>query len=225
MRIPFFGKKPPAIADPAAHARLRYGKNFRVVRTSGAWEKYETFRCTRDFEGMDGGYRRHCGPTAMVNLLETLENRDRSGDRSVRKAPQAAFRQIAAIGLKKHYYINADLLGGLFGGTFNPVLRTYLRASLARFHRAGVRVMRAKPAWRRFLADAADRGSLLYLVLVFHPLYGNHHVIGYGTTLLEAPDGTRKLYVRVADGWNAAPHYLAADDLRFCQFLEITPDR
>lgn len=225
MRIPFFGKKPPAIADPAAHAQLRYGKDFHVVRTSGAWEKYETFRCTHDFAEMDGGYKRHCGPTAMVNLLEALENRDQTGDRSVRKAPRAAFRQIAAIGLKKHYYINADLPGGLFGGTFNPALRAYLRASLVRFHRTGVRITRAKPAWRRFLTDATDRGSLLYLALVFHPLYGNHHVIGYGTVLLEASDGTRRLYVRVADGWNAAPRYLAASDLYLCHFLEIAPDR
>ena len=224
MKIPFFGKKPPAITDPVAHAGAHCGKTFRVVRTSGAWDAYATYHCTHDFTKMDGGYSRHCGPTAVVNLLKTMENRDPDPDRRVSESPKAAFRHIAAIGLKKHYYINADLLGGLIGGTFNPALRAYLRASLARFHRGGVKISRAKPAWRRLLMDATDRGSLLYLALVFHPLYGNHHVIGYGTVLLEASDGTRRLYVRVADGWNAAPRYLAAADLRLSHFLEISPD-
>ena len=225
MRIPFFGKKPPAIADPVAHANARYGKTFRIVRTSDAWDGDAAFYCTQDFAGMDGGYRRHCGPTAMVNLLKTLEHRDPKRDKSVIKSPEAAFRHIAAIGRKKHYYINGDLLGGLYGGTFNPVLRIYLRTVLARYRRTDVRIKRAYPAWRRFLSGASARGSLLYLILVFHPLYGNHHVIGYGTVLLRAQDGTRKLYIRVADGWSAAPRYLCTDDLYLSHFLEIAPNR
>ena len=69
-----FRKKPP-VADPLAYAREKYGQDFTEVLRVERW-KDEVVSCTTGrFEKLGKGYVRHCGPTAITNLILTLNHR------------------------------------------------------------------------------------------------------------------------------------------------------
>lgn len=151
--------------------------------------------------GQFKGHRRHCGPTAMTNLVLAL----RPG-----LPAQAVFEEIVAIGRKHLAYLNIKNVGG----TSDGLSGVYLRAVLKRYGLERSLVRFAGPATAKRLRAAFDEGAVVYLQMHFHPKYHNHHVLVYG----EEWKG-----FRTADGWQSQPSYLSEKDLRGCTFFFIKP--
>ena len=214
-------KKPDPIADPVTHANNKTGTTWKVAERAAFWEAYGTYETTGAFGGTDVVYRRHCGPTAITNMLLTFENRApvTAGKRMV---PQRVFTRVASLGAKRHYYLNADLLG-IYGGTLNVFTKSYVRRAFALYHRGEQEVRGPYPALRALMKRELDKGSLLYMELVLHPLYGNHHLLAYGYRLLRNEAGSTRLYLLCADGWNAQPRYLYAGELLLSRFYAVSP--
>ena len=160
----------------------------------------EAYHSTAEFSG----YVRHCGPTAVTNLLLSL----------LPDPPPAKelFRRVAELGRRKLVYVNRELPLGL-GGTSDALTGAYLRAALHQCGVSGVQIGLRRPLTERFARTALGRGSLLYIQLRRHKTYGSHHILCYG---LE-PDGR----LRLADGWAAAPVRLRVKDLGLAFCLEL----
>lgn len=146
---------------------------------------------------------RHCGPTAMTNLVLTLS--DEAG-----LEREAVFNEVVRIGRTHLAYLNVKNVGG----TSDGLSGVYLRAVLKRYGLEGAVVRFGGPATPGRLRAAFQKGALVYLQMHFHPKYHNHHVLMYGVDR----DG-----FRTADGWRAKPTYFDKKDLRGATFFTIQP--
>lgn len=239
-------KKRHPVRNPAADAQERTGVPFAVRRVWNAWEPYMSYCTTGMFEHLEKSYRRHCGPTAVTNVILTLAaSEDVSGPEPLKmrqtgkayvkipqtvaartETPQEVFATVARIGMRHGIYWNMDLLHH-FGGTQDLRCGEYLRAVL---HHYGLRarIIFHQPLTAVSFMDAIRRGSLLYLELRHHPLYGDHHVVCCGMTEVVSTAEKRKpiqrRYLIVADGWSTEPAYLDLAETGFCHFFEIRPE-
>ncbi len=173
----------------------------------------ESYCTTSQFAKIGDGYKRHCGPTAISNLLLTLkpelaEEEDCGAEK--------VFKHVALIGKRRMSYVNADVLGR-FGGTSDLLARLYLPACLKAFHIRNHKVrgpyLFSKGRMRREL----DEGRILYLEVHRHPKYGGHHLICYGYKM----DAQDEMLLKVADGWKAEPVYMPASECRLGCFLTV----
>ena len=64
---------------------------------------------------LENGYKRHCSPTAAVNIVRTLK-KCLEDNRRPNESSDEMFLQFAEIGRRTHIYWNQDILGH-FGGT------------------------------------------------------------------------------------------------------------
>lgn len=147
------------------------------------------------------GHKRHCGPTAMTNLVLSL-----------RPCLDAAsvFDEVVAIGRRHLAYLNVQNIGG----TSDGLSGVYLRAVLKRYGLSDAEVQFGGVASEKRLRQALTGGALCYLQMHFHPKYHNHHVLVYGSEW----NG-----FRTADGWKRTPVYLNERDVRGATFFTITP--
>lgn len=163
----------------------------------------ESYCTTRQFAKRDRDYVKHCGPTAITNLVLTL-----SGDPALE--PARVFDQVAAIGRRLGVYWNMRATKH-FGGTSDALAGLYIRQALAHFGVAA-RVRFGGPATAARVRQALAEGSIVYLEMHLHPKYHNHHLLIYGAD---------RQGLRVADGWQQEPVYLSDRDLRRCMFFSI----
>ncbi len=210
---------PPPIEDPASHAREQEAFHARMIHRTDAFRDSEVFHTTGQFGALKKGFVKHCGPTAVTNLILTLQQ---SAGTSLPPA-EDLFLKVAAIGSHMGIYWNVGFTR-LFGGTSDLLTWFFLKRSLYKAGLSGVRVGLQLPAIPALMTRALDRGNLLYLQLRHHPLYRNHHIICYGYEQMEEQGSGRKvLYFKVADGWVSHPRYIARKDLYFSHFLTVRP--
>ena len=233
--IPFWvyrmRKKESPVADPVKDAEERSGSEFERKKTAALWQEDIPFCTTGQFARLDEGYRRHCGPTAVTNLILTLNHRYGYMDEPV---PADIFRTVSQIGQKMLIYWNTDVLGR-FGGTYDPLTEPYLRASLHHY-KIPVRLQwHLFPSETQFIREL-DQGKLLYLQLFRHPCYGTHHLLCYGYTTVHCEkrmnsdskrrmnsDGNnREIYLLLADGWSRRPRYLRLKGRGICHFFAVS---
>ena len=172
----------------------------------------ERYCTTGQFEKLGHGFRQHCGPTALTNLVLTLRPEATSGAGGA-ETPEDLFLRLARLGQRRLNYVNLKLPFRL-GGTSDLLCRSYLRAAL---RESGLRDAEAGPRRRatpQSLRAALRRGSLVYLQLRRHPRYGSHHLLCYGLD----PDGS----LRLADGWTDEPARLAPGELGRAWMIEIS---
>ncbi len=221
------------ISDPIADAENKYHCPFLEQRRIDHWKRWMAHCTTGQFANLDQGYIRHCGPTAITNVILTWNRRYHilrspktehaapvSGTVYYYPAPQVIFRQVSRIGTKRHFYYNTDVFRR-FGGTYDLLLKKYLTACFTHY---GCRFdMKGKypledDDFRRPLQE--DR--LLYLQLYRHPVYGDHHLICHGMVEIASADSKiHKNYLIVADGWSRKERYIDTDDLVMCHFMEL----
>lgn len=190
-----------------------------IEKSAEPWAEDASFRTTGGFGKLDGGYVKHCAPTAMVNILLSLDHRNPSR-RGFRIVPVQAFRRIVSYGQQKHYYFNTDRFR-FFGGTLNLVSRVYLRAALRLYGRHDFKLGRFRPAWPFFLRRSIDRGALLYLILLRHPTYGNHHAIAYGYRIRRDEKGKKRMFLVAADGWSREETEIPTKGLFLSSFVPV----
>ncbi len=175
----------------------------------------EAYCTTGQFRDHDH-YHRHCGPTAITNLLLTTAMRRRQRG-NLPQETQKIFDRVAQIGRRRLVYINMDLFHR-FGGTSDALAGFYLRRCFTEY--------RLRPPALRFqpfptegsVTQALERGSVLYLQVRGHSRYGNHHMLCYGRE--EQPDGAPALY-RIADGWSNKPVRMTFKELEHFRLLEV----
>ena len=127
---------------------------------------------------------------------------------------------VSQIGTRKHIYWNTDFLGH-FGGTYDVLTGIYLRSTLDTFG-ATAQIRNPGVATRKKLLRALEEGNLIYLQLFRNRIYGSHHLLCYGyTTLREIRSGKEVVYLILADGWGAAPRYLALSELGLFHYYAI----
>ena len=201
------------IADPVAHADGLGRGSFRVRREQDLWGAYASHYTTLGSFGQADGVRwyNNCGPTAVTNLLVTVR-RKRAGDPALAMDARALYGRVARYAVRHLVYVNARR--GPVKGTSDLRAGGYLRAMfrLCLGIRPGVLLC---PATKTQLLRSLDRGCLLYLMLQRHPVYRNHHLVGYGYTVVEnETTGETRTYLKVSDGHAAAPRYLDLEDFR-----------
>jgi len=178
--------------------------------------RFESYRTTGEFEQLDRGYRNHCGPTALTNLVLTLF--DRAGQPPAE--PKAVFRRAAGLGMRRLFYGNFNLLGR-WGGTSDLLSPAYLRAVLRTFGLADARVGLRRRLNEKTLERAAAQGEILYLQTRRHPRYGYHHLLCYGAA--RDPEGG-EWQLRLADGWTGRPVVVPLSAMPRCHFVPILPE-
>ncbi len=186
------------------------------------WKLAESYCTTGQFSDLgERGYVRHCGPTAMTNLIRTIVKRE---GRQIQESEDTTFSRLASLGQHMGIYCNVNLFGR-FGGTSDLLTGLYLRAALKKYH------CRARVIGRHFLNEtnvraAVERGSILYVEFHNHPKYGSHHIICYtAEELLVKKSGISVgVYLKCADGWSNAPVYLSLLSVPFGNFIEIGMD-
>jgi hypothetical protein len=220
MGIELKKKQGKVIDDPKRDALEKTGISFVVRREWNPWKNLAVFCTTGQFEKTGEGYKRHCGPVAVTNVILTLNRKyhalpDFNADE--------IFQTVSRIGMRRGIYWNMDLFHN-FGGTHDFRAGEYLRACL-RHYEIDASVRLQKPLTREAFLQLVRRGNLLYMELRHHPVYGNHHLVCIGLTELVSngvPERVRrKYYLIVADGWAGRPRYLDLDEVGICRFFEI----
>lgn len=216
---------PRPIHDPAADAQAKTGVPFEVRKVWNSWELYMAYTTTDMFAGLGRGYKRHCGPVSVTNAILTLSAAGGDSRKWQQEHVQEVFTTAARIGQRHGIYWNMDFLHH-FGGTQDLRCGEYLRAVMYHY---GIRahVIFHQPISAGSFTDALRRGSLLYIELRHHPVYGDHHVICCGMTEVVSTARNRKplrrQYLIIADGWSGEPAYLDTAGIGFCHFFEIRP--
>ena len=172
-------------------------------------DKNFSFRTTGQFEKLRRGYKRHCSPTAITNLICTIRPELK---------PEEVFKKVARIGSRHLIYWNMDLFHR-FGGTSDFLTGAYLRMALHEYGIYDWKVRFGGPLTLRRVKAAFKRGSMLLVALHFHKKYKNHHVLCYG---LEISEGVPCLVT--ADGWSAGKTLIPYNKFGAAMFFEIMPD-
>ena len=212
-------RKPrPPISDPLRHAEKKHGVPFLKKRTVAPWEEWISRHTTGEFASLGKGYKRHCGPTAVTNMILSLNRRYH-----LTRSPLAAkeiFLKVARLAQKRGIYWNTEFLNH-FGGTSDLLTPLYLHSALRNYH-IPAKVSGPVVASRRGLLRDIEDGALIYLQLYLHPIYGSHHLLCYGYTVLRAlPTGKEEIFLVLADGWNPAPRYLPLSELYLFHYYAV----
>lgn len=224
-------KRSLLIEDPIRYAETISSGTWKKEKTVFPWGPAASFSTTGQFANMGKGMKRHCGPTAVTNLMRTLmetEKRTKETEkesvtinRDEANENRRLFRQIADIGRRSGIYWNMDLFGR-FGGTLDFYTGIYIRKAFRRFFPGKKIHTRLKFCLNPgSLPERIVKKHLLYLILHFNPVYGAHHVLCYGYTRLRSDKGERMLFLLIADGWSDRPRYLPAEEMKGRMYIDI----
>lgn len=220
---------------------------------NAAWVPFASYLTTGQFAGLRGGFVQHCGPTAAANLIRTLRRRLCASlpEGLAEDDVEALFLMCADVGKRMGIYWNRKVFGR-FGGTSNLMTGIFLRRCL---NKAGLHG-KVKVRFHLWItpdavAEALNREEVVYLEVMLHPRYKNHHMICYSYeywdeekgplpeagTLKEKKkgkkpeskesgsfNGNRKGRIRrflLADGWTPGPVWIDEKELGHGHFLTI----
>lgn len=144
---------------------------------------------------------KHCGPTAMTNVILAL---------GANEAPEAIFATVAEMGMRCGLYWNLARTKRL-GGTSDALAGVYLRLCLRRYGFNNA-VRAGGIATQAALVRALGENKIVYLEMHFHPKYHNHHLLIYAHEWQG---------FRAADGWSSSPVILNEKDIKGCTFFTI----
>ena len=203
---------------PAGPAHKRTG----LYNTEGGscnWIPFASYCTTGQFMKLRDGYIRHCGPTAAVNLIRTLEKRDRN---AAAESAEQLFLKCAETGRKMHIYWNTDVLGR-FGGTSNFLTGLYLKQCFRAAELDRDVEIRFHP-W--ITPDAVEktlrRGGIVYLQVYLHPKYKSHHMLCYACMYeKDTEDGTPVRRFLLADGWASRPVWVSDREIGHGHYLAV----
>ena len=185
-------------------------------------EMKEAYCTTGSFSKLGKGFDKHCGPTAVTNLILTLqeEREDLSqGIRSMRALQERVFLQVARFGMKSRIYWNTNFLG-VFGGTSDFLAPILILTGMREFGLKGYVLRGPFVLTEKRMLRELEKGAVLYLMLHRNSQYESHHLLCYGA---EERDGITVF--RLADGWVGKARYLSAKELRYGLFYSIRPKK
>lgn len=204
------------IENPAIHAGEKFGALFVQDEYMDRWGENASYCTTSQFAVLDRGFVKHCGPTAVTNVLLTVLK-----ERGQIFPENEVFLRVADLGMKKRIYWNTDFMK-MFGGTFDHKAGSYIKAALKEFDIENVTVNRGKRATEKNFIKCLNDGGMAYLELRFDKPYGSHHVVCYGYSYVKNEQtGQRKLYLKIADGWSHNPRYMESTDMMLNSFIPV----
>lgn len=204
------------ITDPIEHANQWYNGPYSYNSGQNHWEEDGQtieFHKAKEYNG----YRNHCGPTAITNMLIMYGNRF-GVDSITSKTHTSVFTKVADIGMSNFYYINSETLGG----TVNARVNSYILDAFGAYDVSGVTVDGRFGISYANIVTSLRNDRLLYLLLDNHDLYGDHHVICYAyTKLVGSTESNYVIYLKVADGWASSPRYIDLSSVDGDKYWEI----
>ncbi len=231
--------------DEALSASVKKGTAAPIVKD--LWAPYISRCTTGQFAHLDHGFKNHCGPTAVTNMLLTLQKK-KAVPALYGLSPEKLFSEVAALGRHILAYYNFSFW--VFGGTTMLLTDLYIRLALKKYGLKNVRVtphlFGTASSQQKALLTALDRGSLVYLQLLKHPKYGSHHLLVNGYEIVPAPkevmtasagSGLKEgssaepskegeatdIRLILADGWSPVPKTLLLKKTKRISFWEIRP--
>ena len=219
---------PHAINDPVRDARLRRNTPFLPFAYRGLDDETVIRHTTGEFNRQDHPYHSHCTPTAITNLILTLDQINTQKDpRMVTPeladmTPADIFETVAGLGKKSLLYYNMHLWG-LFGGTAICFNGLFLRLCLHHFRMKPRKITPHLILYKERLVNALSKQHPALISVIGHPVYGSHTMLAYGLDILQNEEGHPEYYLRLADGWASRPRYINLKDLHIAAFWEITP--
>lgn len=185
---------------------------------SEEWIPFASYCTTGQFMDLENGYKRHCSPTAAVNIVRTLQRRLEQ-KRVPNESSDDMFLRFAEIGRRTRIYWNKEILGR-FGGTSNFLTGIFVRSCLRSEGLGGRARVRFYP-WISpdGVERALERGAIVLLQVYHHPKYKNHHMLCYACRRTDA--GDREFLL--ADGWKPGPLWVDEKSIGHGHFLTIRP--
>ena len=163
------------IDNPVRHAGGKTGYECKLLSADHPWQPLMAYHTTGEFSGIGHGFHKHCGPTAITNVLCTIA-RCGGPEKLLQTPPAEIFRRVAEIGQHRATYWNIKDSVPL-GGTSYALLWGYVHTCLCRFEVRDVAVSARLLASSRAVAREIRRGSLLILSLYHHRCSGRPRYI------------------------------------------------
>ena len=125
---------------------------------------------TGQFAMLGKGYVKHCGPTAVTNVIISLLNRSCSNG-IINERPDIdyinrVFLKVTEIGRRKGIYWITDFLK-MFGGTFDTFTKVFLHSCFKDFGLNDTETHRRRRATEKNFRKSLESGSICYLQLRF----------------------------------------------------------
>lgn len=200
-----------AISDPISWANANYKGPFSAYEWKNPFEDYCEFIVMDSFSG----YKNHCSPTSITNLIKIIGNYRHYSPVTSKSASQI-FNTVVKLGIDNGYYINPT-------GTKPSYVPTYIRQSFAKF---GIDVsMTSSTVTYDRVKSAINAYKPFHISLTKNPYYNNqnHGVAAYAYTRLKSQStGYYLSFVKIADGWVADGRYLSISDLSSDKMHVIT---
>lgn len=197
-------------------ASVKEGSTAPLVHN--VWAPYISRCTTGQFSKLEKGFRNHCGPTAVTNMLLTLQNRE-PVPALYGIAPEQLFKEVAALGKHILAYYNFSIW--IFGGTTMFLTDLYIRLALRKYGLKNVHVtphlFGSASAQQKAILSCLDKGSLIYLQLLKDPHYSSHHLLVSGYK-----KGAETQLI-LSDGWSSREITVPLNKLKRISFWEIRP--
>ena len=131
-------KRQSVITDPVADAQKKYHLPFEEVKRVNRWERWMSHATTGQFAALQGGFVRHCGPTAITIIITAMNKRyhylvsPAEAEGTVEPSgffpsQTDVFEKVSEIGIRHRFYWNMDFLKR-FGGTYDLLTGFYLKS-------------------------------------------------------------------------------------------------
>ncbi len=218
-------QKEEVIENPVSHAVSKYGGLFLQDDYLDKWGEQASYCTTGQFANLGKGYVKHCGPTAVTNVIISFLNREfdecRISQKPDREYFEKVFLKVSEIGIQKKIYWNTDFLK-MFGGTFDTFTSIFLKNCFKEYGLDSIKILRRRRATEKNFKKCLDNGSICYLQLRFDKPYGSHHVVCYGYSYVLCNEtGKRYMYLKIADGWASRPRFMEASDMMLNMFIPL----
>lgn len=218
--------KEEVIENPVSHAMGKYDRLFVQDDYLDMWGDLGSYCTTGQFANLKDGFVKHCGPTAVTNVIITFLNKafaeGRIPEKPDGKFIEEVFLKVTETGIRKGIYWNTDFLK-MFGGTFDTFTKVFLRSCFKEFGLVDVKTFLRRRATEKNFKKCLENGNICYLQLRFDKPYGSHHVVCYGYSYVRCEDtGKRYMYLKIADGWSCVPRYMEASDMMLNMFIPVS---
>ncbi|MEY8313390.1 hypothetical protein AALA61_15785 [Oscillospiraceae bacterium 42-9] len=185
------------ITDVKKYAYNLYGGSWTSVDWENNWEDDSHFAVTSDFSG----YKNHCGPTAITNAIQMYGSKNYVYTGS----DQTVFKNVIKANLANNgkYYSGSD-------GTWNSSAGEFIEKAFLANNIYAATTYGTYDCNIENTKNACTDNRLMYIMLLDHATYGDHHVIGYAWNAMSCPSVSSNpfYFIKICDGHRKYGTYL-----------------
>ena len=185
------------ITSVTQYAYNVFGGTWTCTDWSNKWENYAHFALMSSFYG----YKKHCGPTAITNAIQMYRKKHNIST----GYDLTVFKNVIKVNddNNKKYY------GGPYHGTWNSTAGEFIKKSFAECG-IDVDIYGQYDCTVENMKNATTSNRLMYIMLLNHINYGDHHVIGYAWTEMTCKEDPYDpfYFIKISDGHRSSGTYL-----------------